>query len=91
MSKPEIYCPLCAWRPKGTDLWQCTRPGCGTRWHTFWTRGVCPGCGYQWRNTACYACREMSPHESWYHFPDPADSPLSEAEVEIELEHVLSR
>ena len=68
MERCEIYCPLCEWRPSPGDRWCCTRSGCGTEWNTFWTRGVCPGCAYLWRNTQCYGCWEMSPHESWYHF-----------------------
>jgi hypothetical protein len=68
----EIYCPLCAWRPKATDRWWC-HPGCRTEWNTFWTRGLCPGCGHQWLETACLRCQRMSPHESWYHYPDDQD------------------
>jgi hypothetical protein len=78
MSEPEIYCPACAWRPSGEDLWMCTRNDCGTEWNTFWTRGVCPGCSYQWRNTQCLLCEEFSPHESWYHHRDPIDGKASE-------------
>lgn len=78
MSEPEIHCPCCAWRPGGADLWECTRNGCGTQWNTFWTRGVCPGCGHQWSNTACLRCEEFSPHLSWYHYPDPQESEAPE-------------
>jgi len=44
--------------------------GCGTVWNTFWTGGVCPGCSYRWQITACLACRQFSPHEDWYHWPE---------------------
>lgn len=77
MSNPEIYCPECAWRPSGDDLWMCTKNECDTVWNTFWTRGVCPGCSYQWRNTQCLACAAFSPHESWYHYPDEVDGKTS--------------
>jgi hypothetical protein len=56
----------------------CTRNDCGTEWNTFWTRGVCPGCAYQWRNTQCLWCDEFSPHETWYHYPDPGEGKISE-------------
>lgn len=67
--EPEIFCPRCAWRPSAEDRWHC-RPACGTVWNTFWTRGLCPGCGHQWERTQCFDCKIMSPHEEWYHYPD---------------------
>ncbi|RPI40052.1 MAG: hypothetical protein EHM59_21825 [Betaproteobacteria bacterium] len=76
----EIFCPLCAWRPKATDRWCC--PPCRTEWNTFWTRGLCPGCGHQWVRTQCLACGEWSLHERWYHYPDGEELPAEEAEVE---------
>jgi hypothetical protein len=76
----EIYCPLCAWRPTATDRWIC-HPECGTVWNTFWTRGLCPGCGHQWRETACLRCQRMSPHEYWYHYPDGRQQSADDAEV----------
>ncbi|OGA95095.1 MAG: hypothetical protein A3G27_19990 [Betaproteobacteria bacterium RIFCSPLOWO2_12_FULL_66_14] len=66
---PEIYCPECRYRPRPEDRWQCV-PSCGTTWHTFWTGGVCPGCGYRWTTTQCPACSELSPHQDWYHYPE---------------------
>ena len=70
MSKePRIYCPACEYRPRAEDRWQCV-PSCGTMWHTFWTRGVCPGCGFQWPKTQCPQCGVLSPHEAWYHYPE---------------------
>jgi hypothetical protein len=45
--------------------------GCGTQWNTFWTGGVCPGCGYRWEITACHQCRQFSLHRDWYHWPEP--------------------
>lgn len=79
--EPVIHCPLCQWRPGPAAVWQCTRPGCGTVWNTFHTRALCPGCGYQWQNTTCLACDEMSPHEAWYHWPED-DGHAREEQVE---------
>lgn len=79
----EIYCPLCAWRPAATDRW-CCWPGCGSVWNTFWTRGLCPDCGYQWLETACPRCRKMSPHETWYHYPDDEADAVHDTEIERE-------
>lgn len=70
----RIRCPLCKWRPKPTHRWfcaPCDQPefflaGCGTRWNTFATRGRCPGCGHQWRWTACLNCAGWSLHQEWY-------------------------
>lgn len=69
-----IRCPLCRWRPRASDEWECGdcgHPeyfygGCGTCWNTFDTRGLCPGCGHQWRWTFCLSCWEWSLHEDWY-------------------------
>ena len=69
----EIYCPGCKYRPHHEDRWACT-PSCGTSWNTFWTRGVCPGCGHKWQVTQCPACNTSSPHEAWYHYPSQRES-----------------
>lgn len=79
MAEAEIFCPHCQWRPSAEDRWVCTRNDCGTQWNTFWTRGVCPGCAYQWRNTQCLACDEMPPHEHWYH--TPLEEPASDEQT----------
>lgn len=70
--EPEIRCPKCAWRPKPESRWSCL-PACGTQWNTFWTGGVCPGCGKAWRHTMCPACIKRSPHKDWYRFPEGED------------------
>jgi hypothetical protein len=67
--EPQIYCPKCEYRPQAEDRWACV-PSCGTSWHTFWTGGICPGCGYQWLVTQCPECGGVSPHKAWYHCPD---------------------
>ncbi len=67
--EPEIYCPKCEYRPKSEDRWVCM-PGCGMAWNTFWTAGLCPGCGFKWLETQCLACYAISPHRDWYHYPD---------------------
>lgn len=58
-----IRCPLCSWRPRPSDRWACR---CGMGWNTFLTRGRCPRCEYQWRDTACLACHRWSRHLDWY-------------------------
>jgi hypothetical protein len=66
----RIRCPLCRWQPKKSSRWSCgdfgSHSGCGTTWNTFDTRGVCPGCDYQWKWTVCLRCHRSSPHEAWY-------------------------
>ncbi|WP_266170583.1 hypothetical protein [Dyella subtropica] len=85
MSEPEIYCPLCTWRPAGSSRWRCSSMmgGCDTVWNTFWTGGVCPGCSYRWEITICLACKKFSPHENWYHWPP---RPIDEIERQLEAE-----
>jgi hypothetical protein len=60
---PGIRCPKCRWKPRTEYRWSCK---CEHQWNTFDTRGLCPGCGYQWESTACPQCGEMSPHSEWY-------------------------
>jgi len=68
----RIRCPLCRWQPKPSSSWCCadvaenSYQGCWTNWNTFETRGKCPGCGHQWRWTACLSCHQSSLHEDWY-------------------------
>jgi hypothetical protein len=81
----DIFCPKCTWRPQASDRWACL-PSCGTEWNTFWTRGVCPGCGQQWTETQCLECGEFSPHEAWYHYPDPQEETES---TDVTQEHVV--
>ena len=80
-TEAEIYCPKCEYRPRPEDRWSCV-PSCATSWHTFWTAGVCPGCGYAWQKTQCPACGELSPHRAWYHLPE--SSPAEEEESAVE-------
>ena len=70
---PRIRCPRCRWRPRRGDRWYCSRPGCGTSWNTFQTRGRCPGCGHQWTMTACLACHQWSRHLDWYEGDAPPE------------------
>ncbi len=70
----RIRCPLCRWHPNASSRWVCSycpdpenfHGGCHAVWNTFETRGLCPGCGHQWRWTACLSCHRWSPHEDWY-------------------------
>lgn len=70
----KVRCPKCRWEPTGDADWTCTAPKgawlhqCMTRWNTFATHGVCPGCGHQWLKTACPTCHKWSDHEAWYVF-----------------------
>jgi hypothetical protein len=73
-SQGRIRCPLCRWQPDAGSSWvcgECAYPeyffgGCGMEWNTFDTRGRCPGCGHQWRWTACLSCGGWSLHDDWY-------------------------
>ncbi|MCO6512129.1 MAG: hypothetical protein J5I65_15190 [Aridibacter famidurans] len=75
-----IWCPVCAWKPLRTSIWQCGGAGppenfpdgCGTVWNTFDTHGRCPGCGHQWKYTSCHGCPRWSAHEDWYESVDGA-------------------
>lgn len=80
MKEFEIYCPKCAWRPGPEDRWECM-PGCGAVWNTFWTRGLCPGCGMQWEVTQCLECQQVSPHKHWYHVPEADEMGSREREA----------
>jgi hypothetical protein len=64
-----IRCPKCRWIPRGYDRWMCH---CRHVWHTFDTRGKCPGCGFQWTQTKCLACHQWSEHEAWYEKDKPS-------------------
>jgi hypothetical protein len=79
-TQPHIFCPQCEYRPKAEDRWSCM-PSCGTSWHTFWTGGVCPGCGFQWQHTQCPACGKLSPHKAWYHYPIDESQEQTEQEA----------
>jgi hypothetical protein len=70
----RVRCPVCKWRPDRYSFWICADwaypeyffNGCGMPWNTFETRGLCPGCNYQWKYTSCLECGEWSRHEDWY-------------------------
>jgi hypothetical protein len=71
----RIRCPKCQWQPTKDSTWTCVPMGhpeyyvhgaCGHSWNTFDTRGRCPGCRHQWKNTMCLSCGELSPHRAWY-------------------------
>ncbi len=60
---PDIRCPKCKWTLRTKNLWT---SGCGHHWNSFDTRGLCPGCGYQWEIAQCLQCGATSPHAEWY-------------------------
>ena len=68
----QIRCPKCGYAPRPDDRWACI-PRCATLWHTFWTAGVCPGCGLHWPLTQCPQCGQISPHRQWYREPEPSE------------------
>ena len=83
LSPARIRCPLCSWQPSPSSRWHCMQMGppenfsggCGHSWNTFDTRGVCPGCTYQWRHTWCFGCHRPSPHDDWYVAPGKKRTP----------------
>lgn len=62
----RIACPKCDFSPSPKTLWRC-HPGCGYKWHTFATHGVCPRCSKMWHDTQCPHCKWWSPIDDWYH------------------------
>ncbi len=58
-----IRCPHCKWTPRAKNLWSCK---CGHHWNTFDTRGLCPGCSFQWEITVCLQCGAVSRNPEWY-------------------------
>jgi hypothetical protein len=58
-----IRCPKCLFQPSDGVRWGCK---CGHVWNTFWTAGKCPACHFQWEETMCPHCGEMSDHRAWY-------------------------
>jgi hypothetical protein len=77
----QIRCPKCEYAPRPEDRWECI-PRCATLWHTFWTAGVCPGCGLQWPLTQCPQCGQVSPHRQWYREPEASESDSGVRELE---------
>ncbi len=63
----RIRCPKCKWTPGKHDRWSCV---CGHTWNTFDTRGLCPACDAQWRDTQCLKCQQFSLHVEWYEADD---------------------
>ena len=60
---PLIRCPKCLFQPSDDIHWSCK---CGHDWNTFRTAGKCPSCSFQWEETMCPRCGEMSDHRAWY-------------------------
>jgi len=59
----RIQCPICEWNPDGEKHWTCS---CGHKWNTFKTKGKCPKCKTQWKETSCPGCGKNTPHIDWY-------------------------
>ncbi|HYL69766.1 MAG TPA: hypothetical protein VEY89_00505 [Candidatus Dormibacteraeota bacterium] len=85
MRGPLIYCPCCCWRPGVSSRWLCSREigGCGSKWNTFETRGVCPQCSWHWEITQCLSCGQYSAHVHWYHDPKPEPARAERREREV--------
>jgi Zn-dependent protease len=60
----DAACPNCEFQPLVGEFWGCGR--CGTRFDTFTHRGVCPGCGQRYEQTACPECLKSHPIEEWF-------------------------
>ncbi|SRR6266498_1131134 len=60
----KITCPKCDFHPTPNILWKCN-PGCGHKWHTFATHGICPRCSKMWHDTQCPHCKLWSPIDDW--------------------------
>ncbi len=56
-------CPFCRNAPPMGELWTC--PNCHTRFDTFATQAVCPGCGAQFASTQCMDCGRRYPMSEW--------------------------
>ncbi|WP_299158365.1 DUF4272 domain-containing protein [uncultured Tenacibaculum sp.] len=56
-------CPTCEWNPDGEKHWACS---CGHKWNTFKTKGKCPKCKTQWKDTNCPGCGKSTAHIDWY-------------------------
>ena len=67
-SDGRVRCPKCQWTPRSSDRWMCH---CRHTWNTFDTRGLCPGCNYQWTQTMCLSCLQWSEHQAWYETEKP--------------------
>ena len=59
--------PNATFSPSDDSHWSCK---CGHAWNTFWTAGKCPACGFQWEETICPHCGEISDHRARY-VPEP--------------------
>jgi hypothetical protein len=88
MSEVKIYCPKCTWKPLPSSRWICTERmgGCGHRWNTFTTGGICPKCNYVWNITSCATCKQFTLHVEWYHYPEPPDEQTLSSEKLLEGE-----
>lgn len=79
-SETKIACPKCGWEPDGYRHWICS---CGCKWNTFDTKGKCPDCGKQWKDTHCPRCGHPSEHEAWYHLIAETEQPFGEDQIEL--------
>lgn len=68
----ECACPSCGAAPPSGEYWLCGK--CHTRFDTFAERGVCPGCGGNFKETQCPACHARHSIDQWL-WATPATDP----------------
>jgi Zn-dependent protease len=56
-------CPVCKTGPPVGAYWVCSR--CRRPFDTFASRAVCPACGTQFTQTACFECGASTPMSDW--------------------------
>jgi len=56
-------CPACKAKPPMGNLWLCAQ--CRKPFDTFQTKAVCPNCGAQYPETACFSCGRRAPMSQW--------------------------
>ncbi|HJT35533.1 MAG TPA: site-2 protease family protein [Pirellulales bacterium] len=59
----EYACPSCGASPPSGEYWLCGK--CHTRFDTFAERGICPGCGGNFKDTQCPACHARHSIDRW--------------------------
>jgi Zn-dependent protease len=73
----DAACPSCGTRPLAGEFWGCG--ACGARFDTFAKRGICPGCGQRFEQTACPDCFKSYPMEQWLAAAERRDGRADEA------------
>ena len=77
-----IQCSICEWKPDGGIYWACS---CRHKWNTFKTKGKCPKCKTQWKDTYCPGCGKSTPHKDWYKTKEDIEKIESTGNTELRL------